>query len=61
MLFVLASFAAAQSSRRRTPGHRRLRQAAVLGRGWALPFEIASVMLIVALVGAVWWTREGDE
>lgn len=30
-------------------------------RGWALPFEIASLVLTAALVGAVWWTREGDE
>ena len=30
-------------------------------RGWSLPFEIASVLLTAALVGAVWWTREGDE
>ena len=30
-------------------------------RGWALPFEIASLMLTAALVGAVWWTREDDE
>jgi NADH:ubiquinone oxidoreductase subunit 6 (subunit J) len=30
-------------------------------RGWSLPFEIASVMLTAALVGAVWWTREDDE
>jgi NADH-quinone oxidoreductase subunit J len=30
-------------------------------RGWALPFEIASLILVVALVGAVWWTKEGDE
>jgi NADH:ubiquinone oxidoreductase subunit 6 (subunit J) len=29
-------------------------------RGWSLPFEIASVMLTAALVGAVWWTREDD-
>jgi NADH-quinone oxidoreductase subunit J len=27
---------------------------------WALPFEIASVVLLVALVGAVWWSG-GDE
>ncbi len=27
---------------------------------WALPFEIASLVLLVALVGAVWWTG-GDE
>ena len=30
-------------------------------KGWVLPFEIASLILVVALVGAVWWTREGDE
>lgn len=30
-------------------------------RGWALPFEIASLMLTAALVGAVWWTRGDDE
>jgi len=30
-------------------------------KGWAVPFEIASVLLTAALVGAVWWTREGDE
>lgn len=29
--------------------------------GWVLPFEIASLVLLVALVGAVWWSREGDE
>jgi NADH-quinone oxidoreductase subunit J len=25
---------------------------------WALPFEVASLVLLVALVGAVWWSRE---
>ena len=30
-------------------------------RGWALPFELASLMLTAALVGAVWFTREVDE
>lgn len=29
--------------------------------GWALPFEIASLVLTVALVGAVWWSKEGDD
>lgn len=29
--------------------------------GWALPFEIASLVLTAALVGAIWWAREGDE
>ena len=28
--------------------------------GWVLPFEIASLVLLVALVGGVWWTRGGD-
>lgn len=28
---------------------------------WALPFEIASVVLLVALVGAVWWAGGGDK
>jgi len=26
-----------------------------------LPFEIASVVLLVALVGAVWWAGGGDK
>lgn len=30
-------------------------------KGWALPFEIASLVLTSALIGAVWWSREGDE
>lgn len=30
-------------------------------KGWALSFEIASLVLTAALVGAVWWSREGDE
>ena len=29
--------------------------------GWALQFEIASLILVVALVGAVWWTMEGED
>ncbi len=28
----------------------------LLFSGWALPFEIASVVLLIALVGAVWWS-----
>ncbi len=27
---------------------------------WALPFEVASLVLLVALVGAVWWSKEED-
>ena len=30
-------------------------------KGWSLPFEIASLILTAALVGAVWWTREREE
>ncbi len=29
--------------------------------GWALPFELASVVLTVALVGAVWWSRKENK
>ncbi|HET6498201.1 MAG TPA: NADH-quinone oxidoreductase subunit J [Coriobacteriia bacterium] len=25
---------------------------------WVLPFEIASLVLLVAIIGAVWWTKE---
>lgn len=28
---------------------------------WALPFEIASLILTAALVGAVWWAGKGEE
>lgn len=28
--------------------------------GYALPFEIASLILTVALIAAVWWTRDGE-
>lgn len=30
-------------------------------KGWSLPFEIASLILTAALVGAVWWTKEDEE
>jgi NADH:ubiquinone oxidoreductase subunit 6 (subunit J) len=30
-------------------------------KGWSLPFEIASLILTAALLGAVWWTKEGEE
>lgn len=29
--------------------------------GWALPFEIASLVLTAALIAAVWWSRGEDE
>lgn len=28
---------------------------------WVVPFEIASLVLLVALVGAVWWSGGGEE
>ncbi|MDZ4064310.1 MAG: NADH-quinone oxidoreductase subunit J [Coriobacteriia bacterium] len=28
---------------------------------WVLPFEVASLVLLVALVGAVWWSKEVEE
>jgi len=27
---------------------------------WVMPFEVASLVLLVALIGAVWWSGEGD-
>ncbi len=32
-----------------------------LDGGWVLPFEIASLVLLVALVGAVWWSKEDEK
>jgi NADH-quinone oxidoreductase subunit J len=28
---------------------------------WALPFEVASLLLTVALIGAVWWSQGGKD
>jgi NADH:ubiquinone oxidoreductase subunit 6 (subunit J) len=42
----------------KTPGVAEFGRA--LFTSWGLPFEIASVVLLVALVGAVWWSG-GDE
>ena len=33
----------------------------LLFTSWMLPFELASLVLLVALVGAVWWSKEGDD
>jgi NADH-quinone oxidoreductase subunit J len=41
-----------------TPGVEAFGRA--LFTSWSLPFEIASVLLLVALVGAVWWAGGGD-
>lgn len=32
-----------------------------LTEGWALPFEIASLVLLVALIAAVWWSGERED
>lgn len=29
--------------------------------GWVLPFELASLVLLAALIGAILWSREGDD
>ena len=51
----------------RTAGVEELVEDTAFGRelfslgGWVLPFEIASLILLVALVAAVWWSREDGE
>jgi NADH-quinone oxidoreductase subunit J len=42
-----------------TPGVEAFGRA--LFTSWALPFEVASVVLLIALVGAVWWAGGGDK
>ncbi len=42
-----------------TPGVEAFGRA--LFTSWALPFEISSVILLVALVGAVWWAGGGEK
>jgi NADH-quinone oxidoreductase subunit J len=62
MLYLLAGFPAHPQA-----APYRASDIAAIGRllfsvkGWALQFELASLLLTAALVGAVWWTREGDE
>jgi NADH-quinone oxidoreductase subunit J len=41
-----------------TPGVAELGR--VLYTTWVLPFELASLVLLVALVGAVWWATGGE-
>ena len=33
----------------------------LLFTAWMLPFELASLVLLVALIGAVWWSKEGED
>jgi NADH:ubiquinone oxidoreductase subunit 6 (subunit J) len=61
MLFLLASFPAQTRSVGTPYDIATIGRQLFSVRGWALPFEIASALLTAALVGAVWWTREGDE
>jgi NADH-quinone oxidoreductase subunit J len=44
-----------------TPGLERFGEILFSATGWSLPFEIASLVLTAALIGAVWWSKEGDE
>lgn len=59
VLAALATFKPAiESSPAVTPGVFEFGTA--LFSSWALPFEIASVILLIALVGAVWWAGGDD-
>lgn len=59
MLFVLSRFSPAIAAMPETaPGIEAFGRE--MFTSWMLPFEIASLVLLVALVGAVWWTG-GDE
>jgi NADH:ubiquinone oxidoreductase subunit 6 (subunit J) len=59
MLFVLARFSPAIAEMPElVPGIEAFGRE--MFTTWMLPFEIASLVLLVALVGAVWWTG-GDE
>ena len=62
MLYAIRSFhAPAQKLPAVAPGVAAFGSVLFAAKGWALPFEIASLILTAALVGAVWWTKEGDE
>lgn len=55
VIAAIATFAPRLASApARTPGVADFGRA--LFTQWALPFEIASVVLLIALVGAVWWS-----
>jgi len=61
MLFLVASFPAEPRTAVAAYDIAAIGRQLFSTKGWALPFEIASLLLTAALVGAVWWTREGDE
>lgn len=63
MIYVLRNFhvAHAQSFPAVVPDIAAFARLLFAPKGWTLPFEIASLILTAALVGAVWWTKERDE
>jgi NADH-quinone oxidoreductase subunit J len=62
MLYLLSSFPAhLQTAPYRASDIVAIGKLMFSAKGWALPFELASLLLTAALVGAVWWTRDGDE
>jgi NADH-quinone oxidoreductase subunit J len=56
---IAAKSPATASMPEQTPG--ALEFGTELFTRWVVPFEIASLVLLVALVGAVWWSGGGDE
>jgi NADH-quinone oxidoreductase subunit J len=63
MIWVLQGFTPAhpQSMPTVVPDVAAFARLLFAAKGWSLPFEIASLILTAALVGAVWWTREREE
>jgi NADH-quinone oxidoreductase subunit J len=59
LMFVLQMMKPATPSAGVTPDIGRIGE--LLYTKWVLPFEIASGVLLVALVGAVWWAGRGDD
>lgn len=60
MLFLLARYQWHSKAAAFTPDIAHIGRLLFSLSAWALPFEIASLLLTVALVGAVWWAREDD-
>ena len=55
---AITSTGAPDATERSGPGVRDIGQS--LFTQWAIPFEVASVLLLVALIGAIVIAREGD-
>lgn len=58
---VLGSPAQPERSLGQYPGVERFGEILFSPQGWALPFEIASLVLTAALIAAVWWSKDGEE